>query len=132
MQIWQMSAMRHAAQQRGMGELSGTWWEDWGKELIPQGFDFGKTFITAKYAKDAAPYTQGGGNAVALNNNAAAAQVAALLAAQQEQRERETASAAISERGIRIGKETHLSWPLLGLGVVAFMLIQSKGFEKRR
>lgn len=40
----------------GMAGLAG-WYDDWGKDLLGKGFDFGTTFVKSKYAKDASKYT---------------------------------------------------------------------------
>jgi len=44
----------------------------------------------------------------------------------------ESASAAISAKGIRLGEDSYISWPLIGLGVLGFYLVQSPGFTRRR
>jgi len=43
----------------------------------------------------------------------------------------ESASAAISAKGIRIGQDSYISWPLIIGGLGAFYLIQSPGFQRR-
>jgi hypothetical protein len=112
----------------GLGELGG-WFNEWGKDIIGQGFDFGKTFIGAKYGKDAAKfqasgYPPTGGPSYAAQPTVPPGYVPVNAAD-------EYGSGGVSGAGIRIGG-TLITWPTVALGVGVLVLLQSKGFERKR
>jgi hypothetical protein len=99
---------------------------DWGN-LITQGFNFGNTFLTAKYAASAAkygagPYVQPAGQQQQLT----AAQIAAL------QRDQGGGIGfGLDGQGLRLSDGSHIGWlPIVGVAG-AFFLLQSQGIQRR-
>lgn len=117
----------YAAQAQGLSDLDLN-------AIINRGFDFGNLFIQSKYAKDAARFT-GGNNAFQLQPTApaggglTAAQYEELLRRQQSNDD--LASASINAEGIKFGN-TRVSWPTIAIAGLAFYLVQSPGFTRRR
>jgi hypothetical protein len=108
---------------QGMGDLSPAL-----LDIINRGFDFGNTFLSAKYAKDAARFT-GGGN-FQLQTTGATNDAQALLVAEQYRRAQELASASITADGLLIGG-TRITWPTIAIVGVGVYLLQSQGFSRR-
>lgn len=96
------------------GGLAGFDWSG----LITQGFDFGKTFIGAKYSKDAAKY-----------------QVQALPPVQSTSTtppsgDPNALHGGVTSSGFYIG-QTFVPWSYVILGGGALFLLQSSGFTRR-
>ena len=104
--------------------------------IISQGFDLGKTFLTSKYGKDAAkfgagPYVQQGSS----NYSASGVNADQLALLQQQyalQQQQQGVGFGIDGQGLRMSDGSHIGWPVMGLAALALYLLQSPGFSRRR
>lgn len=104
---------------------------DWSRLIEPIS-NFGQTFLQSKYAKDAAKFGAGAYVQQQQGQGMTPEEVAALVRAQQEAAAKADSSIGIkfTDKGLQLGSST-LTWPVMGLGLAAFFLIQHSGFQKR-
>lgn len=132
--VMRLAAYRHAA---GLGELGynppgwdfgggtptfnpgggGGWYQNWGGSLINQAGGILTSIFGSRNNQQ-----QGGGGGLT------PAELAALQA--QNHNPNVYGTGAITGEGIRIGNSV-LSWPVLGLGVLALVLLQSRPLSRR-
>ena len=144
------NAVHLAMRARGMGVLGGTW--DVGSDGVPfydagggssgGGFDWGSIVapITQFGTTFLAAWRDRGVAQAGINPNAQqqafslAAQQAAAAAAAARDNGDDSGSGfglAFTDKGLRLGEKTTLSYPVIGLGIAAIVLLQSSGFQKR-
>lgn len=123
--------MRYAMA-RGMGGLGAIDWDS----IFDRGFDFGNTFLEQWGNRGA--YEHG------INPNAATttaatgvttAQLQALLAARDAAKDDDDGGSGLgisfTDKGLKLGSKTVISYPVMGIAALALMMIQSSGFQKR-
>jgi hypothetical protein len=103
---------------------------DWGS-IIGQGFDFGKTFLNNKYAKDAAKYGAGQYVQQQPQGTTPAQQIDPAVLALLQKQQQQGVGFGFDSEGLRMSDGSHISWMVIFIVILAFFLLQSRPLSRK-